>query len=338
MRRKMAATLKMIAERAGLSQSTVSQILNRRSNDFSSEKTRELVFRLAREMGYKQKFGHKLLRGDKTRTVAILLGMHRLTLEEHIQALVLDLLTLLEHEGWGSYLVTLEKKAEENAELVRDLLERGTESFIFLGDPAGAAELERIVSERNRTFIGYASALSRNVLSDSSGSTAEILRYFLAQGHRNFRCFFGKPSHPKRLEGLRRVFPGLTFEELEKRYLHPLECGDDLGETDDIDTFARMGYRATQRAFEEDPRIDACFYLSDYFAVGGLRYLAETGRKIGTDVLAAGFNDIHAVRNYPFPVSSAAHDIPLIASALIEEMTKTGPLTRLVPTRAVIRK
>ena len=334
----MAATLKMIAERAGLSQSTVSQILNRRSNDFSSEKTRELVFRLAREMGYKQKFGHKLLRGDRTRTVAILLGMHRLTLEEHIQALVLDLLTLLEREGWGSYLVTLGGNAEENAELVRDLLERGTESFIFLGDPEGSAELERTVSEQKRSFVGYASALSRNVLSDSSESTAEIIRYFLAQGRRNFRCFFGKPSHSKRLDGLRRVFPDLTRDELEKRYLRSLECGHDLGETDDIDTFARMGYRATQRAFEEDPRIDACFYLSDYFAVGGLRYLAETDRRVGSDVLVAGFNDIHAVRNYPFPVSSAAHDIPSIASALIEEMTGTGPLTRLVPTRAVIRK
>lgn len=334
----MAATLKMIAERAGLSPSTVSQILNRRSNDFSSEKTRELVFRLAREMGYKQKFGHKLLRGDRTHTVAILLGMHRLTLEEHIQSLVMILLTLLEREGWGSYLVTLGETAEENVELVRDLLERGTESFIFLGDPAGTAELERTVSEQKRSFVGYASALSRNVLSDSSESTAEIIRYFLAEGRRNFRCFFGTPSHSKRLDGLRRVFPDLTRDELETRYLRSLECGDVLGETDDIDTFARMGYRATQRAFEEDPRIDACFYLSDYFAVGGLRYLVETNRKVGSDVLVAGFNDIHAVRNYPFPVSSAAHDIPLIASVLIEEMTKEGPLTRLVPTRAVIRK
>ena len=334
----MAPTLKMIAERAGLSQSTVSQILNRRSNDFSSEETRKRVFAIAEELGYKQKFGHKLLRGDRTHTVAILLGMHRLTLEEHIQSLVMILLTLLERAGWGSYLVTLGEKADENVELVRDLLERGTESFIFLGDPAGTAELERTVSEEKRSFIGYASAFSRNVLSDSSESTAEIIRYFLARGHRNFRCFFGKPSHSKRLDGLRRVFPDLTFAELERRYLRSLECGDVLGETDDIDTFAQMGCRATRRAFEEDPRIDACFYLSDYFAVGGLRYLAETDRRVGSDVLVAGFNDIHAVRNYPFPVSSAAHDIPLIASVLIEEMTKEGPLTRLVPTRAVIRK
>ena len=77
----MAGMLKIIAERAGLSQSTVSQILNRKANDFSSEETRQRVFALASELGYKQNFGHKLLRGDKTRTVGVLLGMHRITLE-----------------------------------------------------------------------------------------------------------------------------------------------------------------------------------------------------------------------------------------------------------------
>ena len=334
----MAANLKTIAERAGVAVSTVSLILNRKPNDFSSEGTRRKVFAIAAELGYKQKFGHKLLRGDRTRTVAILLGMHRLTLEEHIQTLIMDLLDRLEPQGWGSYLVTLGGNAAENATVIRDLVDRGAESFIFLGDPAGAAELERTVLEQKRTFVGYASNFSRNVLSDSSGSTAEIIRYFLAEGRHNFRCFFGKPSHSKRLDGLRRVFPDLTRDELETRYLRSLECGHDLGETDDIDTFAHMGYRATRQAFEEDPRIDACFYLSDYFAAGGLRYLVEKDRRIGSDVLVAGFNDIHAIRNYPFPVSSAAHDIPLIASALIEEMTGTGPLTRLVPTRTIIRK
>lgn len=47
----MAGMLKIIAERAGLSQSTVSQILNRKANDFSSEETRQRVFALASELG-----------------------------------------------------------------------------------------------------------------------------------------------------------------------------------------------------------------------------------------------------------------------------------------------
>ena len=331
----MAATLKIIAERAGLSQSTVSQILNRRSNDFSSEKTRRLVFDLAHELGYKQNFGHKLLRGDKTHTAAILLGMHRITLEEHIQSLIIRLLDQLESKGYGAYLVTLADTAEKNLETVNELITRGVDSFIFIGDPAGSAVLEKTIAEQKRTLIGYGTAFSRNLKADTSGSTEEIIRFFLAEGHSNFRFFHGTPAHVDRVKGLCEVFPGQKGEERLKKHL--VDLGP-LTEHNDIDTFAELGYLATKRAFELDPSIDACFYLSDYFAVGGLRYLMESEKKIGSDVLVAGFNNIHAIRNFPLPVSSAEHDIQSIAEALIGEMSQTGAMERIIPTRTVIRK
>ena len=331
----MAAILKTIAERAGLSQSTVSQILNRRPNDFSSPKTRERVFLLAHELGYKQKFGHKLLRGDRTHTVAMLLGMHRIALEEHMQTLIIRLLDLLESKGYSAYLVTLGDSAGKNLETVNELIGRGVDSFIFMGEPFGRAELEKTILEQKRTLVGYSSDFSREIRGDSSRAVEEIIRFFLAQGHRNFRFFLGSPVHQERWKGLCAVFPGVPQEELAAKYV--IDLGD-LGENDDIDTFARIGYRTTKAALECDPSIDACFYLSDYFAVGGLRYLLESGRRIGSDVLVAGFNNIHAIRNFPFPVSSAEHDVPLLAQALFEEMTQTGAVKRVVPFRTLLRK
>ena len=331
----MAGTLKIIAERAGLSQSTVSQILNRRSNDFSSEKTRQRVFKLAHELGYKQQFGHKLLRGDKTQTVAIVLSQHRVSLEEHTQSLILRLLDQLESKGYGAYLVTLLHSEEKNLDSIRELIGRGVESFIFLGYPVGAAALEKYISEVNRTLIGYGRGFSRKIVADVSGSTAETIRFFLAQGHRNFRFFLGKQTDPGRVNGLCKVFPELTCEQLLDKYQIRM---DYHGKFYDIDELAETGYRATKQAFEQDPAIDACLYLSDYFAVGGLRYLMETGKQIGKEVLVAGFNNIHAIRNFPLPVTSAEHDIPRIAEALIEEMTRSGPVERLIPIRTVIRK
>ena len=245
----MAGMLKIIAERAGLSQSSVSQIMNRKANDFSSEETRQRVFALASELGYKQNFGHKLLRGDKTRTVGVLLGMHRITLEEHIQAMIIRLLDKLELRGYGAYLVTLSDSEEKNLQTVRDLVSRGVDCFIAIGDPVG-----------------------------------------------------------------------------------------DLKEHDDIDTFAQIGYEKTREALERDPSISGFFYLSDYFAVGGVQYLMETGRKVGTDVLVAGFNNIHAVRTHYLPISSAEHAIEEITEGLVSEMDKTGDLNRIVYSKTIIRK
>lgn len=146
----MAGMLKIIAERAGLSQSTVSQILNRKANDFSSEETRQRVFALASELGYKQNFGHKLLRGDKTRTVGVLLGMHRITLEEHIQAMIIRLLDKLELRGYGAYLVTLSDSEEKNLQTVRDLVSRGVDCFIAIGDPVGGRKLEQEILKNKK--------------------------------------------------------------------------------------------------------------------------------------------------------------------------------------------
>ena len=331
----MAGTLKIIAERAGLSQSTVSQILNRRSNDFSSEKTRQRVFSLAHELGYKQQFGHKLLRGDKTQTVAILLSQHRVSLEEHTQALILRLLDQLESRDYAAYLVTLSPSEDKNLDSIRELLGRGVDSFIFLGHPVGAAALEKYISEADRTLIGYGSGFSRKIIADISNAIAEMIRFFLARGHRNFRFFFGERTDPGRLKGLCKVFPELTREQLLDKYRIHLGY---QGKIHDIDEPARFGYQATKQAFEQDPAIDGCLYLSDYFAVGGLRYLMETGRQIGKEVLVAGFNNIHAVRNFPLPVTSAEHDVPRIAEALIEEMTQKGPVERIIPTRTIIRE
>lgn len=330
----MAATLKIIAERAGLSQSTVSQILNRKANDFSSEKTRQLVFQLADELGYKQKFGHKLLRGDKTRTVAILLGMHRVALEEQIQALILQLLDRLESKNYSAYLVTLNGDTGKNLETVKGLISRGTDSFIFLSSPDGEAELEQYILSEKRTLVSCHTNLKRNITVDDSGSVTEIIRFFLNSGHQNFKFFLNIPAREGRLRGLYQAFPDIPQEELLNKYLIDLGALDDHNDTD---TFTEIGYQRTKYAFEKDPSINACFYLSDYFAMGGVRYLLETGKKIGSDVLVAGFNNIYAVRSFPMPISSVAHDIPAMAEALVEEMGGSAPLKRIIPTHTVIR-
>ena len=68
---KRGVTLKQIAEATGVSVPTVSQILNRRPGNFSSEKTRDKVFEAARRMQYRQEYADLVRRGDPTNTVAI---------------------------------------------------------------------------------------------------------------------------------------------------------------------------------------------------------------------------------------------------------------------------
>ena len=63
-------TVKKIAELAGLSSPTVSQILNNRRT-LSSPETQERVRKIARELNFRQSYSDRLKRGDRTRTAGV---------------------------------------------------------------------------------------------------------------------------------------------------------------------------------------------------------------------------------------------------------------------------
>ncbi len=331
----MAGSLKMVAERAGLSPSTVSQILNRRPNDFSSEETRQRVFAIASEIGYKQNFGHKVLRGDKTHTVAILLGMHRLSLEEHIQELIIMLLDKFEQRNYASYLITLGETAAGNMKKVRDLISRGVDGFVAIGAPHGEHELEREILKNGKRIIGFNTDLQRNVYQNTSLASERIMRFFLDEGRTNFKVLLGKDPDFERMRALCRIFPDLPAEAMRERYYVSL---GDLGEHNDIDLFSQLGYEKTREVMEKDPSIQALYYLSDYFALGGVKYLFEHGYKVGKDIAVGGFNNINAVRNHVCPISSGKHKLEEISDILVQEVEETGKLNKMIEPETIIRK
>lgn len=331
----MAVTLKTISERLGLSQAAVSQILNRKPNDLSSESTRKKVFAMAEELGYKQKFGHKLLRGDRTKTVCILSSQYRLNHEEQIQKLTGCLLELLEQHGYSSYVVTLKDDAHVNLEKVRELCVRGVESFIALGTPVGEMSLYEEIRQNGRELIGYNSCYPHTINVPPRLAQAEIIRFFLRENRPHFKIFLRNSLRKcLRFQGLRDVFPQLDDEELRRRYYI------NLGEyqTPDVDVLVQIGYEATRRAFEAEPDIEAVSYLSDYYVLGGIRYLVETGRTPGKDVLVAGYNDINAVRFHHFPITSVRHQVDEIAETLVKHIGSAEKCSQTINPEVIIRK
>lgn len=309
----MAVTLKNIAERTGLATSTVSLILNRRPNDFSSAETRQKVFAVAEELGYKQKFGHKLLRGDKTNTAALLVAIREISVQEHIQQLLLLLLNQFEKRGYSLYVMTLEEDETKNLQTIDNLCARGTEKFLFIGDPVGGAAIREKLAQAQKRVVGYSSACPFSVATNPVPAIRKILNFFLENKRENFRMI--APERSLRVKGLYELFPETPQEELRERYFESLQ-GHNINW--EIEKIAETGYMATKRLLAKEPDVSAIFYHSDYFAVGGIRCLFESGRVPGKDVLVAGVNDIYAIRNGIFPVSSIRHPLDEITDLLLD--------------------
>ena len=312
----MAHTLRTISEQLGISQAAVSMILNHRPGDLSSAATRAKVFALAKELGYKQEFGHKLLRGEKTRTVAILVAMHRMLMEEQIQQLVLLLLDKFEKAGFTPSLTIIAGTEDENLAMTRELLQRGTEHFVFIGCPCGCDLIEKEIQEKKRTLIGFSSILHRNIDNDTPYAIGVTVRKFLEEGRKNFRVMIGSMSYRNRIKAVMEQLPGLPEEIVVDRHIF---CTGFGAEVQNIDELTASGYRDTQEVLTRDPDVSALMYISDYHMMGGIRYLHEKGISIGNDIRLCGCNNIHAVRNGIVPLWSWQIDMNKISDMLVEK-------------------
>ena len=112
-----------IAKLAGVSTATVSNVLNEKGS--YSQKTRDLVLRIAREQGYVANFAAKSLRESSTKTVALLTPD---VSNDFFSTLVLKVEGLLRTAGYSSYICNTGNDSEREDEYVALVNAQGVET------------------------------------------------------------------------------------------------------------------------------------------------------------------------------------------------------------------
>jgi len=341
----MAITIKDIAKAASVSVPAVSAVLNNKTNCRVSPATRGKILHFAKEMDYKPNFSGLLLSGKKTRTVALLISQIWHKSEEYMKDMIISLMCQFDEQGYACYFADIAGDADTNYSKVQEFISRGVHHFVFLGSPHGRDRIKELIESRNKSYIVYGSSsfMNRYVESDTASGVTSIIRFFLSRGKSNFRMLInpiGKDTmseHP-RICGLMTAFPDVDVENLLKRYVIVM-TETDTAPIKQLDIFVKAGYERTAMIIKENPEIQAIFYLSDFYAIGGAKLLLEKGFNIGKDILLAGFNESPAVRNYPYPISSVEHDIDKITTAITEESLKeNSPFNILIPPIVHIRE
>lgn len=323
-----------IAENAGLALSTVSRILNNNPGDYSSEETRQRVRLIAKKLGYRTNFGYRLMQGQKTNTVAIMMAEAYMESEEHISELLIRLMNKFDKLDYSVYFKTLTYSAEANLEKVRELISRGVEHFVSIGCPVGYLDIEKEIENSGRPLVGFSTKeMKRYIFSDSAAGVLAILRFFLNE-NRNFRMVC-PVNHinikNSRILALQRLFPELTFEQIVNRYIFATEVFDFKVKVNDFATaFSASGRDATSIILKTLPEVDALYFQNDYMAIGGANVLDSNGFEVGKDMLVAGFNNIPAVKLYKCPISSVEHDLESIVSLLTKESLIATPCQHIV--------
>jgi LacI family transcriptional regulator, galactose operon repressor len=329
-------TLKAVAQAAGVSLPTASQILNNKANNYCSAEKKRLVRRVAKELNYQPNFGYKVMCGQKTNTIGLLCSSNKVIKEEYAKDLLLGLMTEFEQQGYSVYTSVLSNSAKDNALKIMSLINRGCSGFVLMGTPFGETEIENIFVKNNIDYVFYNTPFSdRKVIVDSSYAIECFINNFLKEGRDNFKLIISGDLNDaySRGQGLINVLPDVPQKQLLEQYVIQLKSTTFT----DIEYSFQLGYEQTKKLIERTPDTRGIIYHTDHFALGGAKYLSEKGYKIGEDIELCGYNNTDSVKVAPWPINTADHDNETTCKVITKQLFKQGPFEIILKPKVIFK-
>jgi LacI family transcriptional regulator len=341
----MVATLRDVACKAGVSVSTVSRVLNRKSSCKFSEETKERVWAAAQTLGY--------VPNENARRLAV----KSVELQTQFKDAGIGYLLNATPERFSDpFFAKVIKGIDESltahgirASLSASCLDFGScdevihvaklkqlEGLIVVGGIPDDMMLGLIRTIKSVVWIGDAS-LSRFqdvdiVGIDYMSGMEEAVRHLVKLGHSEI-CFVTGESN---LETGRLDAYKTCMENAELRY--------DNRHIQLSEFSVEGGYRAVRRLLERGVRPTAVIAASDAMAIGGIKAFNEDGYSVPRDVSIVGFDDIDVsayiepslttVRIFKEEIGKAA--VKLLMDRLYDN--RQLPYKLILPVELVIRK
>jgi LacI family transcriptional regulator len=279
-------SLKEIAEKAGVSISTVSRTLNNYPD--VSEETREKIFRIARELNYFPNAVARSLVKKKTYTIGMFFGNKVNSGFDH--PFFLDVISAVrEVVGNAGYdLLVFTNKNKERATYTTLCKERSVDGVVLLLTGEGKKRTEQLVELQNSGIpciaidIPLEGIKATFVESDNYSGAKEAVRHLLSLGHKSI-AFIGGDEISKTSYDRLRGYQDALMEN--KVGIDPM--------------LIRLGYfskqkaaEATKQLMETRPDITAFFVVSDEMAISVIETLRSMGYIVPDDISVVGFDDI----------------------------------------------
>ncbi len=326
----MAATIRDVARRAGVSISTVSRVLNDSAS--VNETKRRLVLEAARELGYTPNPAARSLLGKRTGAIGVLLPFvsaeffseFMTGLDEAAQANNFFLLISTSHRHQDEFhaaIRAMEKRVDGMIVMAPEINSESTDV------PSGIGPVVFVntnVQDESLNVINF----------DNYGGSYELTRRLLDQGHHRIAIITGPAGARDASERVRGFRAAMA--EVDTNVSSGLEY---LG-----DYTQEAGYRATQSILADaDPPPTAIVCANDYCAMGALRALNEAGISIPDEIAVAGFDGITSGQYTQPALTSVRVPMQTIGAQAIDRLIELinnkddEPIQKTVPVEVVER-
>ncbi|MBK8024400.1 MAG: LacI family DNA-binding transcriptional regulator [Chloroflexi bacterium] len=300
MKKQRRTTSKQVAERAGVSQTTVSFVLNNVEDANISPETKERVLQAARELNYVPDMAARSLARGRSNNIALVLSHphSQIWLDEYIPKVLTGIGQATEHTDWR-VLVQLDRTGTQN--VYADLLQSKEAAGVIVSfSHPSADDIRQIL---NCTQQGLAVVSLNNIHPDVYSVEVDkfrgvraVVQHLIDLGHCRVACIpyapaMTSPHAERRLRVFRDTLrqAGCPFDPKLVRY------GDYDPET---------GYEAMKQILQESPLPTAVYAMNDVMAVGAYRAIDEAGLRIPEDIAVAGFDDIRLASYFTPPLTT----------------------------------
>ena len=286
--------IKDVAKRAGVSISTVSNVLNK--SRYVSPELSQRVEKAVEELSYEANPIARSMKKNKTGMIGVITedicgvfypyvvkGISSVASEKGYQMIICD-----EQGTYGD-----QEAIKREEELFRSLVTNRVDGIIFVSavsEKMKKGHLEKLKKmarqEKQIPLVSVERDFSKegidSVYFDSYHNAIMAVQHLIDCGCRNI-CHITGPTDmqiaQERIRGYKKCLEDNGIEFRKSR----IEYGDYSHQS---------GYKGMRKLLEREPALDGIFCANDQMAIGALRALKEQGKKIPEDVKLIGYDNV----------------------------------------------
>lgn len=306
------ATILDVAERAGVSPTTVSHVLN--NTRHVSEGTRERVLQAIEELHYRPNILARSLRRRETQTLGILIPDNA---NPFFAEMVRGIEDTVFDEGYTVLLGNSDGEPDKERRYLDLFINKQVDGVVLVAAAMQSEKTVKILSSPSISAVvvdrEIESGRMDQVLADNLSGGYEATRHLLMLGHRRIACITG-PS---------QVTPSAERVTGYRQALADWEIAPDLVLAGDFRHAG--GFRAAQMLLGLDKPPTAIFACNDMMALGVLAAAHELDVRVPEELSLVGFDDIpldELVVPRLTTVCQPAYEMGSLAAALLLKRLK----------------
>jgi LacI family transcriptional regulator len=276
-----------VAREAGVSQTTVSLVLNNSDTNSVPEETRLKVTEAMRKLNYIPNSTARMLRTSRTYTLACIIPM---ITNPFYPAFVSGIQDTAEKQGYEVITYNTHGSAEKENKFLQSVQQGRADGVIGVFFNVRARDLFPLL-EKGTPVVRLETHRQRtgkwpldNIYVDNAQAAFTGTNYLISKGHHRIALITGPggPRHSRR-EGY-----------LQALSQQNLALESQIEEVSSYDEFG--GYQGMQRLLRSGQHPQAVFAANDLMAIGAMKAIFDAHLRVPQDISVIGFDDIPAAR------------------------------------------